>query len=179
MLWCCWTEMEDHGRMEARVLQVLERMQTALVTISSTRVDDRIFLTCIVETDEDHAARIEPVLRKIDGMVSVKVLPEASTTHRMLALLRVLCDVTERAEVLQFIGALNARAIMVRPLWVAFEVVGTAQEIEGIYQSARAYGMVDLVSSACAFMTAADGERRSPATSPCEDELRPTPEHDD
>ena len=62
----------------------------------------------------------------------------------------ILCDMTDRAEVLHFITAVNARAIMVRPLWVAFELVGTPLEIEGVYQSALAYGIVDLVSSSCA-----------------------------
>lgn len=165
--------------MEARVLQSLERLQTSLVAISSARVDDRIFLSCVVEADEHHAGRIESVLRKIHGMVSVKVLPEASTIHRMLALVRILCDMTERAEVLQFITAVNAKAIMVRPLWVAFEVVGTPQEIEGIYQSARAYGIVDLVSPCCAHMTATDGERAPLRTCLHDDEVKLETEHDD
>lgn len=97
-------------------------------------------------------------------MVSVKVVPESATTYRMLALVRILCDMTERAGVLQFVAAVNARVIMARPLWIAFEVVGTPQEIEGIYQSARACGIVDLVSSSCAFMTANDDALRTERT---------------
>ena len=107
---------------------------------------------------------IESLLRKIHGMESARVAPETATIQRMIALFRILCDMTDRAEVLHFITALNARAIMVRPLWVAFEMVGTPQEIEGVYQSAVAYGIVDVVSSSCAFMTSTnhfEGERKS------------------
>jgi acetolactate synthase small subunit len=78
----------------------------------------------------------------------------------MIALFRILCNRTDRAEILQFISAVNARAIMVGPLWVAFEMVGTSQEIEGVYQSAVGYGIVDMVSCSCALMTSVkEGER--------------------
>jgi acetolactate synthase small subunit len=163
MRWCFWTQMEDLGRMEARVMQVLDRLQATVVTLSSAKLDGHIFLSGVMEAEEKQAARIESLLRKIHGMESAKVAPETATIQRMIALFRILCDMTDRAEVLHFITALNARAIMVRPLWVAFEMVGTPQEIEGVYQSAVAYGIVDVVSSSCAFMASTnhlEGERK-------------------
>ena len=153
MRWCFWTQMEDLGRMEARVLQVLDRVQATIVSLSSVKLDGRIFLSGIVDADETQADRLERLMRRIHGVESAKAVPEAASVKRTIALFRILCDMTERAEVLQFITALNARAIMVRPLWVAFQVVGSPQEIEGVYQSARAYGIVDIVSSSCAIMT--------------------------
>ncbi len=45
---------------------------------------------------------------------------------------------------------------MIRPLWVAFEIVGTPQEIEGVYETALGYGIVDLVSSSSVFMSSTD-----------------------
>jgi acetolactate synthase small subunit len=160
MRWCFWTQMEDSGRMEARVMQVLDRLQAVIVTLSSVRLDDRIFLSCVIDAEERQAGLIEALLRKIHGMSSVKVLAEMDTMQRMIALFRILCDITDRAEILQFIGAINARAIMVRPMWVAFEMVGTPQEIEGVYQSAVGYGIVYVVSSSCALMTSANNSEK-------------------
>lgn len=156
MRWCFWTQMEDLGRMEARVMQALDRLQATIVSFSSIRLDGHIFLSGVIEAEETHANRVEGLMRRIHGMESVKALPETAAVTRTIALFRILCDMTCRAEVLQFITALDARALMVRPLWVAFQVVGTPQEIEGIYQSALAYGIVDIVSSSCAVMTSAD-----------------------
>jgi acetolactate synthase small subunit len=153
MRWCFWTQMEDLGRMEARVMQLLDRLQVTVVTLSSAKLDDHIFLSGVMDAEEKQAGRIESLLRKIHGMESARVAPETATIQRMIALFRILCDMTDRAEVLHFITALHARAVMVRPLWVAFEVVGTPQEIEGVYQSVIAYGIVDVVSSSCALMT--------------------------
>ena len=160
MRWCFWTQMEDLGRMESRVMQVLDRRQAMVVALSLARLDGSIFLSGVVEAEEEHARRIEPLLRKIQGMCSVKVLAETVTTQRMIALVRILCDITGRAEVLHFIHAVNARAIMVRPLWVAFEI-GTPREIEGVYQSALGYGIVDVVSSSCAIMTSENDSDRA------------------
>jgi acetolactate synthase small subunit len=164
MRWCFWTKMEELGRMESRVLQVLDRLQAEVVTLSSTRLDGRIFVSCLLEAEERQAARIEALLRKIHGMLTVKVVPAVAATRRMIALFRILCDITGRAEVLQFVGALKARAVTIRPLWVAFEMVGTPEEIEGVYQSALGYGIVDVVSAGCALMTStndAEGEARA------------------
>ena len=49
---------------------------------------------------------------------------------------------------------------MVRPYNWLSRWLGTHPEIEGFYQSTIGYGIVDVVSSSCAFMTSADGCRR-------------------
>ena len=167
MRWCFWTQMEDLGRMESRVMQVLERAQATIASLSSVKLDGRVFVSGVMEADETQADRVERLLRRIHGMESAKAVPETATVKRMIALFRILCDMTDRAEVLQFISALNARAIMVRPLWVAFQVVGSPQEIEGVYQSARAYGIVDIVSSSCAIMTSTNDDADSDARMTC------------
>jgi acetolactate synthase small subunit len=174
MRWCFWTQMENLGRMEARVMQVLDRLQATVVSLSSVQLDGDIFLSGLMEAEEAHASRIESLLRKIHGMMTVKVVSEAAATQRMIALFRILCDITDRAEILQFVHAVNARAIMVRPRWIAFEMVGTSKEIEGIYQSAIGYGIVDVVSSSCALMTS-ESEPERTAGADDSDELEDTP----
>ena len=151
-------------------MQVFDRLQAKVVTLSSVRLDGHIFLSGVMDADETQADRVERLLRKIHGMESAKVVLEMNTMQRMIALFRILCDMTERAEVLHFVTALNARVVMVRPLWVAFEVVGTPQEIEGVYQSALAYGIVDIVSSSCALTISANEPERIVGTA-CGDEL--------
>ena len=153
MRWCFWTQMEDLGRMPARVLQVFDRLQVSVEAISSAKLDGRIFLSCVIEAEESQTQRIAALLHKIEGMDSVKLLAESATTQRQIALFRILCDIHDRADLLQFITALNARTVTIRPQWVAFELVGSPHEIEGVYQSAQGYGIVDVVSSSCAFMT--------------------------
>lgn len=161
MRWCFWTQMEEFGRMEARVTQVLDRSQATVVSISSARLNGRIFLSGVIDAEEKQVSRVDALLRKIHGMVSVKVLPATHTSVRMIAFIRILCDITDRSEILHFITAVHARTVMIRPMWVAFELVGTPQEIEGVYQSALGYGIADLVSASCVLMTCNDGNERT------------------
>jgi len=56
---------------------------------------------------------------------------------------------------------------MVRPRWATFEVVGTSQEIEAVYQSLRGYGIVDLVSSSGALMMPSDDSKEASGTVHC------------
>jgi acetolactate synthase small subunit len=156
MRWCFFVQMDDCGRMQSRVLQVTDHMMVSVENFSSTKLDERFFLSFTVKGDDKQAGRIESLLRKIHGVRSVEVIPEIAANQRMIALLRVRCDISERDEILHFIAAIAARTIMIRPLWLAFEVVGTPQEVEGIYQTALGYGMVDLVSSSSVFISSSD-----------------------
>ncbi len=147
MRWCFFAQMDDCGRMQSRVFQIMDHMLISIESFSSAKLDACIFLTFVVVADDKQAGRIESLLRKIYGIRFVQALPETATMQRMIALLRVRCDISERDEVLHFITAMGGRTIMIRPLWVAFEIVGMPQEIEGVYETALGYGIVDLVSS--------------------------------
>jgi acetolactate synthase small subunit len=170
MKWSFLAQFEDHGRMQARVLQILDRQMVSVECFSLAKLDGRIFLSFVVEADEGPATRVEAQLRKVQGVDSVVLMEETATVQRMIAQFRVHCDISDRAELLHFIQALDARALMIRPLWVAFEAVGTPCEVEGIYQSALGYGLVDLVSSSCSLMVSSyESTRRQ--RSFCVDEL--------
>ncbi len=117
-----------------------------------SKLDDQLMFSFSVEGDEKQARSAKSLMWKIHGMRTVTVLPEEAAMLRMHALFRLRCDISERGGLLHFINALDARLLMIRPLWVAFEVVGTPSEVEGIYQSALGYGLVDQVSSSSIFM---------------------------
>jgi hypothetical protein len=67
MRWCFWMQMEDLGRMEARAVHVLDRLQATIVALSSARIDGSIFLSGVMEAEEKEAIRIEALWRKIEG----------------------------------------------------------------------------------------------------------------
>jgi acetolactate synthase small subunit len=156
MRWCFWVRMEDLRRMEARAVHVLDRLQATIVALSSARIDGNIFLSGVMEAEEKEAIRIEALWRKIEGICSVRVAREMAAMQHVMAQFRILCDMSERAEVLQFINAIHARVLMVRPTWVTFEMTGTPQQIEAIYLSIVGYGIVDIVSCSTALMASAE-----------------------
>jgi hypothetical protein len=60
--------MADLGRMEARVMQVLDRLQATVVSLSYLRLDGYVFLSGVMEAEETQADRVKRLLRKIHGM---------------------------------------------------------------------------------------------------------------
>jgi acetolactate synthase small subunit len=94
-------------------------------------------------------------------MLSVDASSETSTMQRMIALFRVRCDISEQDELLHFIDALHVSVLMIRPLWVIFEIRGIPSEVEGNYQSVLGYGVVDQLSFSRAFLSSGYESKRS------------------
>ena len=161
MRWCFLAQGEDHGRMHSRVIQIMDHLLIPVSCFSLAKLEDQLFFSFVVEADEKQALRIESLLRKIYGMFSVDASLETATMQRMIALFRVRCDIFERDELLHFIGAIHVRILVIRPLWVAFEAAGTPSEVEGIYQSVLAYGVVDQVSSSWTFLASGYESQKS------------------
>lgn len=104
--------MEDMGLVEASVMQALDRLQATVVILSSASLDEHSFLSGVIETEENQAGRIELLLRRIREMESARFGPEAVTIERMIALFRILCDMTDnRAEVPHIITALDSERL--------------------------------------------------------------------
>jgi acetolactate synthase small subunit len=152
MRWCFVLQCEDQVRMQSRVLQIVDSQLLAVNFYSVTRLEGKLFMNFVVEADERQAYRIESLLYKIHGMGSIERQADTGAMPRVVALLRVRCDISKRNELLHFIGAFSARVLMIRPLWLCFEIAGTPAEVEDIYQSCLGYGTVDQVASSCIFL---------------------------
>jgi len=79
-------EMEDQGRMLARVLQTLEHAQAALEHLTFDRHGERLRCCLIAEVDGQHSARMESLLWKIHGLVgmSMQALQHVSENERSI-----------------------------------------------------------------------------------------------
>lgn len=64
--------------MPSRVLQVLDHVLIPVESLTLTRCDGGIVLGFVVDVDEKQAYRIESLLWKVYGMLSVEVQSEAS-----------------------------------------------------------------------------------------------------
>ncbi len=152
MNWCFLMQGEDRGRMQARVLQIIDRLTLTMCSFSSATLNGQVFLNFKIECEPEQAQRARALLKRLQGVTSVDLLSEADAMPRMIALFRFRCDITERNDLLNFISALGARVLVIRPLWLVFEIIGTPQEVEGVYQSTLGYGVVDQISASCIFV---------------------------
>ena len=68
------TQMDDFGRMEARVLETIERLQVRIVQQSSRRANRCVHMSGVLETEHVSAHRIASLLLKLHGMLTAEVV---------------------------------------------------------------------------------------------------------
>lgn len=66
-------EMTNCGRMEARVLMLLERVQAELVAFSSMHMGGQVRVQGVIAMDEQHVERFKALAMKIEGVCSVQL----------------------------------------------------------------------------------------------------------
>jgi acetolactate synthase small subunit len=98
--------------------------------------------------DDDHARRTCDMLRRLHDVQSIDCFASQDGFCRTLAMFRVLCDQESRLPLLQVISSMGAQVVAVRPDWVAFQVIGSPQDIEELRASLLPYGLVEAISAA-------------------------------
>ncbi|MGC1780940.1 MAG: hypothetical protein WA708_00305 [Acidobacteriaceae bacterium] len=150
MEWMFLVASRNRARVEARVLQVLEHHVTCLQSFAAMRIGNEVRITFVVDAEPGGAIRTRELLNKLQDVDSVDSFPMADGICQTLALFKVLCDQESRLPLLQVISSVGAQVVAMRPDSVAFQVVGTPQDIEGLQASLLPYGLVDAVSVASA-----------------------------
>jgi acetolactate synthase small subunit len=138
----------NRARVESRILQSLDHHMVPLQSFSSMRIGDETLVTFMAALDDAGALRTCDLLRKLHDVQSVDSFPCQEGFCRTLALFRVLCDQESRLPLLQVISSMGAQVVAVRPDWVAFQVIGSLQDIEGLRASLLPYGLVEAISAA-------------------------------
>ena len=152
MEWMFMVTACNRARVESRIFQVLDHHMIVAESFASMRVGDDLRVSFMAELDRPTAIRTRDLLRKLQDVRYVDSFANQDGLCRTLALIKVLCDQESRLPLLQVISSLGAQVVSIRPDWVAFQIIGTLQDIEGLRQSLLPYGLVDAISVASAVM---------------------------
>jgi len=156
-------------RVESRILQVLDHHMVPVQSFSSMRIGDEARVTFMAALDDDTAQRTCDMLRRLHDIQSIDCFAYQDGFCRTLAMFRILCDQESRLPLLQVISSMGAQVVAVRPDWVAFQIIGSAQDIDGLRASLLPYGLVEAISAASTAVRnhssqKADHELEPPAT---------------
>ncbi|MGB8480012.1 MAG: hypothetical protein WCE63_14450 [Acidobacteriaceae bacterium] len=135
-------------RVESRILQVLDHHMVPVQSFSSMRLGDEARVTFMAELDDDAVRRTCDMLRRLHDVQSIDCFAYQDGFCRTLAMFRILCDQESRLPLLQVISSMGAQVVAVRPDWVAFQIIGSPQDIEGLRASLLPYGLVEAISAA-------------------------------
>ncbi len=115
------------------------------LTVGQSEVKDYSRMTVVVDTARVPARLVEESLRKLIPVSEVKDVTELPTVDRDLALIRVCCAPTDRAEVAQLADIFRGRIVDVAPESVIVEVTGDGPKVDGLVELLRPRGILEMV----------------------------------
>lgn len=148
MEWMFLITAYNRVRVESRVLQVLDQHLVSLRSFAAMRMGNEIRITFLADVEQGAALRTRELLAKLQDVQYVDCFATSDGICQTLAVFKVLCDHESRLPLLQVISSLNAQVLAIRADFVAFQLVGSPQDIEGLHASLLPYGLVEAVSLA-------------------------------
>lgn len=115
------------------------------LTVGQSEMKDYSRMTVVVDTARVPARLVEESLRKLVPVAEVRDVTDLPTVDRDLALIRVTCAPTDRAEVAQLADIFRGRIVDVAPDSVIVEVTGDGAKVDGLVELLRPRGILEMV----------------------------------
>jgi len=115
------------------------------LTVGQSETKNYSRMTVVVDTARVPARLVEESLRKLVPVAEVRDVTELPTVDRDLALIRVRCAPSERAEVAQLADIFRGRIVDVAPESVIVEVTGDGGKVDGLVELLRPRGILEMV----------------------------------
>ena len=115
------------------------------LTVGQSETKDYSRMTVVVDTARVPARLVEESLRKLVPVAEVRDVTELPTVDRDLALIRVRCAPSDRAEVAQLADIFRGRIVDVAPESVIVEVTGDGEKVDGLVELLRPRGILEMV----------------------------------
>ena len=115
------------------------------LTVGGSEKPDYARMTIVVDTLRTPAALVAANLRKLIPVVEVTDVTHMPTVERDLALIRVKCAPTERAEIAGLADIFRGRVVDVAADSVIVEVTGDAEKLDGLLDLLKPRGIVEMV----------------------------------
>jgi acetolactate synthase I/III small subunit len=115
------------------------------LTVGQSEMKDFSRMTVVVDTARVPARLVEESLRKLIPVAEVTDVTDLPTVDRDLALIRVRCAATDRAEIAQLAEIFRGRIVDVAPDSVIVEVTGDGAKVDGLVDLLRPRGILEIV----------------------------------
>lgn len=117
------------------------------LAVGPTENPDVSRITLVTEVED--TAVVEQLVKQLNKLVEVfKVIElEPNSVQRELILVKVRCDTTNRAAVIDVVSLFRGRAVDVGPESVTIEVTGSTDKLAALLTMLEPYGIIELVKS--------------------------------
>jgi acetolactate synthase-1/3 small subunit len=114
------------------------------LVVGETDRHDLSRMTIVVNGDDKLLEQVRKQLEKVVTVVKVQDYADVAYVERDLALIKVNCTLTNRAEILQLVEVFRARVVDIGPNHVMIELSGQEGKLEAFIEQVRPYGIREL-----------------------------------
>jgi acetolactate synthase I/III small subunit len=115
------------------------------LTVGGSEAPEFSRMTIVVDTARAPAHLVAHNLRKLVPVVEVRDVTHVPTVERDLALVRVKCAPSERAELASLVDIFRGRIVDVAADSAIVEVTGDIQKVDGLVELLRSRGILEMV----------------------------------
>jgi len=115
------------------------------LAVGVTEDPDISRITLVVHGDDHVLEQVTKQLNKLVDVIKVSDFGGDDTVERELALIKVIADTDNRAEIIQIADIFRARVIDVAPKSMTVEVTGDEGKVDAIAKLLRQYGIKEMV----------------------------------
>jgi acetolactate synthase-1/3 small subunit len=136
------------------------------LTVGHSETPDVSRMTLVVDTAKAPAHLVAANLRKLIPMVDVVDVTHVPTVDRDLALIRVSCSPSDRAEIASLADIFRARIVDVAADSLIVEITGDIDKVDGLIELLRPRGILEMVRTGKVALvrgTALNGAAAAPA----------------
>jgi acetolactate synthase I/III small subunit len=128
--------VEDLPGVLTRVASLFRRLNINIISLTVGRSErpglSRMTMVCEASAGGGH--RVRASLFKLENVVDVDEIGQASTVTRELAMIKVAATPQERSQIFDLVEVFRARVIDLAPESLVIEMTGVESKIEGLIQ---------------------------------------------
>lgn len=117
------------------------------LTVGETEISEFSRITVMVSGDEYIIDQVIKQLGKLPDVEVVKRLDGGSSVYRIMTLIKVQADDTNRLDVLKMAELFGARVIDVQPTTLIFEITGSEDKVKAFNRVLSSYRVLEVIQT--------------------------------
>lgn len=141
--------VEDKPGVLARISGLISRRGFNIdsLAVGPTENDEVSRMTIVVDVDETALEQVTKQLNKLIEVLKVVELDVSASVQRELVLIKVRCDATSRAEIVQITQMFRCNVVDVGLDALVIEATGTPGKLSALLEVLDPYGVREIVQS--------------------------------
>jgi acetolactate synthase-1/3 small subunit len=141
--------VEDTPGVLARISGLISRRGFNIdsLAVGPPEHDEVSRMTIVVDVDETALEQVTKQLNKLIEVLKVVELDESASVQRELVLIKVRCDATTRAEIVQITQMFRAKVVDVATDALTIEATGNTDKLRALLEVLEPFGVKELVQS--------------------------------